>query len=111
MARIIHDCFAVRQPRSAADFLPRAKDEPGLAALTVAPIRAFYVAYAQGREADGGAMPRNRRALNDDQLLPVGRRPESGRDLNPSAEGAGATVAEGFKLGRHVFGGLLTARG
>jgi len=30
------------------------------------------------------------------------------RELNPAVEGAGATVAEGFKLSRHIFGGLLT---
>jgi hypothetical protein len=29
------------------------------------------------------------------------------RDLNSAVEGAGTTVADGFKLGRHVFGGLL----
>jgi hypothetical protein len=32
------------------------------------------------------------------------------RDVNPSVQGAGANVVEGFKLGRHVFGGLLTGR-
>ncbi|PYO01870.1 MAG: hypothetical protein DMD91_06250 [Candidatus Rokuibacteriota bacterium] len=29
------------------------------------------------------------------------------RDANFTVEGAGTTVAEGFKLGRHIFGGLL----
>ncbi|PYM11687.1 MAG: hypothetical protein DMD81_26195 [Candidatus Rokuibacteriota bacterium] len=29
------------------------------------------------------------------------------RDANPTAEGAGATVTEGFKLGHWIFGGLL----
>jgi len=28
--------------------------------------------------------------------------------VNPAVKGAGATIAEGFKLGRHLFGGLLT---
>jgi len=27
--------------------------------------------------------------------------------VNPAVEGAGATIAEGFKVGRHIFGGLL----
>jgi hypothetical protein len=31
--------------------------------------------------------------------------------VNPAIEGAGATIAEGFELGRHVFGGLLTNLG
>jgi hypothetical protein len=29
------------------------------------------------------------------------------RDANPTTEGAGTTVAEGFKLGDRIFGGLL----
>jgi len=29
------------------------------------------------------------------------------RAANPNAAGAGATVDEAFKLGRHIFGGLL----
>jgi hypothetical protein len=28
--------------------------------------------------------------------------------VNPMAEGAGAIVGEGFKLGHWIFGGLLT---
>jgi hypothetical protein len=55
-------------------------------------------------------MSRDRRALNNHQLLPVGRRPRAWRDLNPAVEGAGATIGEGFKLGRYIFGGLLTKR-
>ncbi|PYN81235.1 MAG: hypothetical protein DMD96_10525 [Candidatus Rokuibacteriota bacterium] len=30
------------------------------------------------------------------------------RAANPTAEGAGITLVEGFKLGRRIFGGLLT---
>jgi hypothetical protein len=29
------------------------------------------------------------------------------REANPDAAGAGATAGEAFKLGRHMFGGLL----
>jgi hypothetical protein len=29
------------------------------------------------------------------------------RDANPAVEGAGATVAEAFKIGDWIFGGLL----
>jgi len=29
------------------------------------------------------------------------------RDANSTAESAGTTIAEGLKLGRHIFGGLL----
>jgi hypothetical protein len=49
-------------------------------------------------------MPGNRRALNDDHFFRSEEDLRAWRDLNPSVEGAGATVAEGFKLGRHVFG-------
>jgi hypothetical protein len=31
------------------------------------------------------------------------------RDANSTVEGAGTTVTDGFKLGRHIFGGLLIA--
>ncbi|PYN46914.1 MAG: hypothetical protein DME00_17535 [Candidatus Rokuibacteriota bacterium] len=30
------------------------------------------------------------------------------RAENPAADGAGTTLAEGFKLGARIFGGLLT---
>jgi len=30
------------------------------------------------------------------------------REANPTADGAGATVGEGFKLARRIFGGLLS---
>jgi hypothetical protein len=30
------------------------------------------------------------------------------REANPTAAGAGTTVAEGFKVGHWIFGGLLT---
>ncbi len=30
------------------------------------------------------------------------------REANPTAEGAGTTVVEGFKLGLRIFGDLLT---
>ena len=30
--------------------------------------------------------------------------------MNPAAEGAGATVVEGFKIGRWIFGDLLRAK-
>lgn len=32
----------------------------------------------------------------------------SWRDANPDVAGAGMTIAEAFKLGDHIFGGLLT---
>ena len=30
------------------------------------------------------------------------------RDTNPDIAGAGMTIVEAFKLGDHIFGGLLT---
>jgi hypothetical protein len=32
------------------------------------------------------------------------------REENPMAQGAGTTLAEAFKLGSRIFGGLLTER-
>src|SRR5262249_60845644 len=42
---------------------------------------------AVGRETDRGAMPRHRRPLNDDQLLPVGRRPPRVAGCEPDRRG------------------------
>jgi len=48
--------------------------------------------------------------VNDAQLLPVGRASEGMVGSQSTLEGAGTPASEAFKLGKRVFGGLLTGQ-
>jgi hypothetical protein len=82
--------IAMRPEPSIACSFPKKSLESGVATE--------FSVFSEGRE--GGELVTNLQ-ITEEHL-------RTWRQANLTAEGAGATVAEGFKLGERAFGGLLT---